>query len=301
LTRAADRIDYIAVHNGYVPGLARDYDLDLRTVYRAMLAAPEQLRKSLDRVSAQIRKYAPEHASRIKIAVTEWSPSFQIALDGPYLDHPKTLGSALFVAANIKNYIEHPDVDIANYFKLNDHLWSGMIAPRNGKFIGTAPYYAFRMYRQHFGQDLVRTRTESPTYDSRGAGYVSAHQNVPYLDVVSSLSKNGKRLYVMVINKHFEQDISARIDISGFKAAAKGRAFILTGTGLDANTGTELFKAPGMKWPKQTADEKNPRFDKGGPGEIELSDHALQLVDNGFEYSFGKHSITAIELDLDGS
>jgi hypothetical protein len=123
---------------------------------------------------------------------------------------------------------------------------------------------------------------------------------VPYLDVVSSLSKDGKRLYLMVINRHFEQDIPARIDIGGFKARADGRAFVLTGTGLDANTGTELFAAPGMKWPKQTMDDRNPRFDKGAPGQITLTEYPL-AVGASFEYSFPKHSVTAIELDLDGS
>jgi len=299
LTKAANLIDYVAVHNGYVPGLARDYDLDVRTIYHAMLAAPIQLRASLDRVSAQIKKYAPAHASRIKIAVTEWSPSFQIVLDGPYLDHPKTLGSALFVASNIKNYIEHPDVDIANYFKLNDRLWAGMLSVRNDRFVGTAPYYAFRMYREHFGSVLIKTETESPTYNTNGAGYVGAHQNVPYLDVVSSLSADGRHLYVMVINKHFDQDIPARIDLAGFKPGAKGSAFVLTGSGIDANTGTELFKAPGMKWAKQASDAKNPRFDKGGPNEISVTSQ-IAPAGPGFEFKFKKHSVTAIVLDRDG-
>jgi alpha-N-arabinofuranosidase len=298
LNKAAGQIDYIAIHNGYVPGLWRDYDLDVRTVYRAMLAAPGQVRKSLDRISAKIEKHAPKHADRIQLAVTEWSPSFQIALDGPYLDHPKTLGSALFTASNLKNYIEAPDVGMANYFKLNDQLWAGMIGARDGKFIANAPYYAFLMYRRHFGVQLVKTVTESPTYDTRGAGYVTAHRNVPYLDVVSSLSKNGKKLYIMVINKHFDQDISARIDIEGFKARKSGRAFIVTGTGIDANTGTELFQAPGMKWPKQATDKKNPRFAKGGKKEIRLEEKALDTAQGGFKFSFGKHSITAIELEL---
>ena len=297
LSKAGHLIDYLALHNGYVPGLERDNGEDVRTLYRAMLAAPIQLRRSLDRVTEQIRKYAPEHASRIKLAITEWAPSFQLALDGRYLDHPKTLGSALFVASNLKNYIEHPNVEVANYFKLSGRLWQGMIGTRNDKFIAKAPYYAFRMYREHFGSILIETKTDSPSDNTRAAGYVPALQNVPYLDVVSSLSEDGKHLYMMVINKHFDDAITAQINIAGFKPKASGQAFVLTGTGIDANTGTELFKAPGLKWARQAEDKSNPRFEKGSPDEITLKEYPVNIASPAFEYSFGKHSVTAIVLE----
>jgi alpha-N-arabinofuranosidase len=301
LSKAGHLIDFIAVHNGYVPGLERDQGWDLRTVYSAMLAGPIQLRHSLDRVSEQVRKHAPKHASRIKLAVTEWAPSFQLALDGRFLDHPKTLGSALFTASALKTYIEHPDLEIANYFKLTDRLWQGLIGARGEKFAPTAPYFALRMYRNHFGSTLVETLARSPTYDSAAVGYVPALRDVPYLDVVSSLSADGKKLYIMVVNKSFDQALAARIDIQGFKARRAGRAFVLTGTGIDANTGTQLFSASGVKWARQAADPANPRFDKGGPGEITVKEEPITAAGTSFTYSFGKHSVTAIELTLEGS
>lgn len=296
LSKAGHVIDYLALHNGYVPGLEHDNGEDVRTLYRAMLAAPIQLRESLDRVTEQIRKVAPKHASRIKLAITEWAPSFQIVLDGRYLDHPKTLGSALFVASNLKNYIEHPNVEVANFFKLNGRLWQNMIGTRNNKFIAKAPYYAFLMYREHFGSILIETQTESPSHNTRAAGYVSALKNVPYLDVVSSLSDDGKQLYIMVVNKHFDQPITAQIEIAGFEPQPKGHAYVLSGTGIDANTGTQLFKAPGVKWARQAVDEHNARFYKGGPGEISITEHPITVTGNALEYSFGKHSVTAIEM-----
>jgi len=297
LSRDGHLIDYLALHNGYVPGLEHDSGQNLRTVYAAMLAAPIQLRRSLDRVQAQIRRYAPKQASRIKLAITEWAPSFQIALNGRFLDHPKTLGSALFVASNLKNYIEDPDVEIADYFKLSGRLWQGMIGMRNGKFIPKATYYAFRMYRDHFGSLLVASKTQSPTFNSSAVGYVPALQNVPYLDVVSSLSSNGKKLYIMVINKNFDHAIKARIRIAGFAPKSRGSTFTLTGMGIDANTGTELFKAPGVKWAPQAVDKLDQRFNKGAPGEITLKKTPINHVKPDLEYTFAKHSVTAIVLD----
>lgn len=297
LSRAGHLIDDLSVHNGYAPRLEHDAGWDLRTVYGAMLAAPLPLRRSLDRLSRQIREHAPAHASRIGIAITEWAPSFQLDLKGRFLDHPKTLGSALFVASNLMNYIEHPDVRIANYFKLNDRLWQGLIGVRGGEFAPTAPYHAFRLFRERFGSVLIETHTESPTWNAPGAGFVPAQRDVPYLQVISSLSGDGRRLHVMVVNKSFDQPIAARIEIDGFAFAPVGRAVVLSGTGIDAHTGTELFTAPGIKWAPQAVDEANPRFRNGGAGEITLTERPVAARGQSFDYSFDKHSVTAIELE----
>ena len=299
LSKAGHAIDYLAVHNGYVPGLEQDPGWDVRTVYQAMLAAPIQLRRSLDRVAEQVREHAPKHSSRIKLAVTEWGPSFQLALDGRFLDHTKTLGSALFVASNLNGYAANPDLELANLFKLNGRLWQGVIGSRDGRFVAKAPYYAFRMFREHFGSVLVETQTDSPSYDSHAVGYVPALREVPYLDVASSLSEDGGTLYLMIVNKHFDQPIQAKVEISGFQPQPTGRAFVLTGTGIDAHTGTELFSAPGVKWARQATDEHNPRWEKGGPGEIRTEERVLDVDEGTIELEFGPHSVTAIELQRD--
>ena len=101
----------------------------------------------------------------------------------------------------------------------------------------------------------------------------------------------------MVINKHFDKSITAEIDITGFKPNSNGNAFVLTGTGIDANTGTALFKAPGMKWARQAQDKKNPRFEKGSPNEITLKKYPISTAGVTFEHSFSRHSVTAIVLE----
>jgi alpha-L-arabinofuranosidase len=297
LSDAGREVDYLAVHNGYVPRLESDRAEDLRTVYGAMLAAPLRLRQSLDRVSAQAREHAAGRGSPVGLAITEWGPSFQLDLKGRYLDHPKTLGSALFVAANLMNYIEDPDVRLANYFKLSDRLWQGLLGLHGSRLAATAPYYAFRMFREHFGRVLVETKTASPTWNARAAGYVPALRDVPYLAAVCSVSEDGQRLQLMVVNKHFDEAIQARIEIRGFEPQRTGRSVVLSGSGIDAHTGTQLFTAPGVKWAPQAEDAVNPRFAKGAPDEITVTEHALSVEGSSFAWSFEKHSLTAIELE----
>jgi alpha-L-arabinofuranosidase len=298
LRTAGQEIDFLALHNAYSPGIFIDKGWDVRTVYRAMLASPELIRKSLDEVSRKIEQIAPARAGKIRIAVTEWGPLFQAEPNGRLLDHVKTLGSGLFVASTLKVFLENPLVEIANFFKLVDSLWMGWIGPRGGAYLPKGPYFALQMFTVHFGSELVRSTATSPGFDNPSdVGTVSVVSGAPYLDVVASRSSDRRIVYVLAINKHLDRPILARITLHGFKPAGAGTAWVLNGTGTDANTGTELFKAPGITWAKQAMVEPNPRFDRGGPDEIRITSAPLQRVAGEFEYTFAPHSVTSLEIN----
>jgi alpha-N-arabinofuranosidase len=303
LQKAGDWIDYIAVHNSYAPVLLFGSEgKELRAIYGAMLAAPVLIGRNLNAVSKQIEDYAPARASRIGIAVTEWGPLFQFDPAGPLVDHAKTLGSALFVASTLKSFIESPRTEVANFFLLNDYSVLGWISSRNGQFpphpdwAATARYYAFQLYTQHFGEELVQSKADGPTYDSDAIGLIDSVKEVPYLDVVSSLSSDGHELYVIGINKHFDNAIETSIALRGFKPAARGTAWTLTGTGIDANTGTTPLQVPGLHWGTQMQDQQNPRFYKGGPQEVTVSSSTVTDVGAQFKYRFPPHSVTSLVL-----
>ncbi len=293
LKTAGSKIDFLAVHNAYAPALFSDKNVDVRTVYAAMLAAPIHIRESLKRISDKIENLVPGRGSQIAIAVTEWGPYFQITPDGRFVDHAKTLGSGLYVATALKTFIESPHVEVANAFKLVDPLFMGWIGKRGDEFRPTGPYYATQMFTQHFGTKVVETSSMGPTYDSRSVGWADSASDVPYLDVVSSRSADDRKLYVMVINKHFDDSIRATIRLQDFRPTG-GSAWIMSGTGIDANTGTEPFRAPGVQWAKQASAG---RFDRGAVNEISIRHEGLQRVSTAFEFEFPKHSIVSLEID----
>jgi alpha-L-arabinofuranosidase len=301
LQQVGDQTDFLSVHNAYAPVLSGD-DKDLRTVYRAMLAAPTLVASNLNTVSDQVAKYAPGHASRISIAVTEWGPLLSFDPRSRYVDHVKTLGSALFAASTLKALIESPRTEIANFFLLNDLSVLGWIGSTDGRFpphpawAPTARYFAFQVYTHHFGEQLVWSKATGPTYDCDAVGLVDAVRGVPYLDIVSSLSSDGRKLYIIAINKHFDSAIEASIALRGFQPISSGTAWTLTGTGIDANTGTTPLKVPGLAWGKQTEDQQNPRFSKGGSGEVTLSPSDVTDLRMQFTYRFPPHSVTSLVL-----
>lgn len=301
LEQQSDQIDFIAVHNAYAPMPDND-NADFRTVYRAMLAAPTLVGRNLETVSGIIDRYAQKNASRIKIAVTEWGPAFRFSFDSKFVDHPKTLGSALFSVSMMKTFIESPKVDIANLLSLHDISVFGAIGSRNVDFppnsdwYPTARYYALQLFTRHFGTRLVQSTSESPTFDSSAVGLTEAVKNVPYLDVVSSLSADGRQLYIIAVNKHFDQPIEAAVSLGGFVPADQATTWTLNGTGLDANTGTGIIHVPGLVVPPQRQDSQNPRFFKGGDKEITFESSPLRVAGGQFTYRFPAHSATSIVL-----
>jgi alpha-N-arabinofuranosidase len=301
LQQDAQDVDLVSIHNAYAPIIAEE-NVEFRDVYRAMLGAPIAIGQNLQTVSDTIEKYAPARASKIKIAVTEWGPAFRFDLNSKWVDHPKTLGSALFAASVMNTLIQSPKVEVANFLMLHDFSVYGAIGSRNTDFppnhdwVPTARYYAFQLYTKHFGSRLLSTSTEVPTFDTQTIGYTEGVKGVPYLDVIASLSEDGRQLYIVAVNKDFDRPINASISLAAFAPVKLGTAWTLNGSGLDANTGTGIIRAPGLRVPRQQEDPANPRFYKGGEGEITFASSPFDVAGAKFTYRFPAHSVTSLVL-----
>lgn len=303
--KAGDQIDFLSVHNAYAPLIGDDDEKkrDLRTIYRAMVAAPANIARNLQTLARQIDQYAPGREGRKPfIAVTEWAPVFQWEHKGRYVDHPKTLGSALFAASAMKVFLESPQTQMANFWMLNDFSVLGWIGSRNGDFppnpqwAPTARYYAFQMFSRHFGDQLVRYRADGPTFDSETVGLTEGVKSVPYLDVIASQSADGRNLYILAINRHFDSPIDATISVSGFRPKKDGTVVSLTGSGIDANTGTQVIRVPGLVWGNQVEDSQHRRFHRGSPEDVVFASRSLDVFAEKFAYRFPPHSVTSLVL-----
>jgi alpha-N-arabinofuranosidase len=293
---AGSEIDFLAVHCAYAPALYQDLGWDSRTVYAATLAAPSLIARQLNDLSRHLDALTPSRPTPIRIAVTEWGPYFQTAPSSRFIDHPKTLASALFAASTLKTFIESTRTDIADMFKLVESTYMGWIGIRNGAYAPKASLLAFQMFRSYFGTNLVSTTTVSPTYDSPTIGWVDAAGPVSFLDVVTSRSSDSKTLYVMGINKHFDRDITAHIHIQNFTMNGRATVYTLNGTAPDANTGTQLPSYPGLTWATQAVIGPFSRFQNGGPLEVSISSSSLTNLTSDFDFVFRAHSVTSIAL-----
>jgi len=299
LRRAGDEIDFLSVHNAYAPVLDRDPE-DMRAVYRSMMGAPENTESNLRTLSGQLDRYLSGGRDPF-IAVTEWGPFFRPGWDSPYIDHHKTLGSTIFAASMFKTLLESERTELAAFWHLSDVSVLGWIGSTNDEFPAdptwarTAKYKMFRLYSEHFGERIVQTATDSPTFTTPSIGYTSGVDNTPYVEAISSISADGASFYVMLINRSFERSAVTEISVSGFQPESRAVARTLTGTSLDAHTGTVVVDVPGLGLARQKQDPDNPRFYEGGPEEIIVETETIE-VGSAFEVTLPRLSVTSLEL-----
>ena len=292
LERAGSKMDYLSVHNAYAPIAASASHASVEEVYRALFAFPQLIDRNLEDVSNQIELNGRRSPNSIEIAVTEWGPLFHALPTDSWVDHAKTLGSALYVAGAMQSFLRSAHVGMTNFFKLTEDSFLGFIGQ------GGEPkpsYYAFQMFTKHFGDLLVDAKAEGPGFSSRDIGNVAAVHDAPMLNVVAALSKDRDRLYLLAVNSSIHDAIRASIRLSGFRPVEKAKALILTGTSLDANNGPDLPSVPGLKWAKQASISPG-SFDSGHPGTVRPKESALENAGEQFSFSFPAMSVVSIEL-----
>ncbi|GAB6194942.1 hypothetical protein [Lysobacter xanthus] len=299
LSRNAGQIDFLAVHNAYAPVvMAPTASSAPRDVYLAMMAAPVRIEANLRDVSALLAENETK-GRPIAIAVTEWGPFFHVLPSSPWVDHVKTMGSALFVASTMNAFLRTPRVEIANFFKLTETGFMGWLGRRGGKPMATAPAMAFELYRHKLGTNLVHVDSSiGPTFDADAAGVVAAASNVPMLDAVATFD-DGK-LVLIVVNRSDTRAVHATLKLTGAARYGPGTVEGIQADSFDSNTGTTLPKIPGIDWAPQAS---LGRFALGAKSEIRQFKAALPAPRAGTDgttrvgFDFQPLSITSITFE----
>jgi alpha-N-arabinofuranosidase len=178
-------------------------------------------------------------------------------------------GSIMGVMANsmcFNSFIRHADfVKRANYTMLTGLLSTDR---KTGKTYKSPVFYAFKLFSTNCRGKSLDTFVQCGTFD---AGRFS---KIPYLDVTSVLAKDGKTIFINVVNRHKENAITADITTAGLEAfASKGIARSIEGK-LD-----ETY----------TIDKVNEYAPKEGN---------VNVKNNKITYSFPAHSLTQIEIKV---
>lgn len=294
LAKAGSDIDFIAVHNAYSPGMAAETrKLPVEKVYAAMMASPVLIGRNLTDISAAIRRNT---AKDIQIAITEWGPYFHVSPSSSWVDHNKTLASAIYTASAMAQFLQSPQTSVATSFKLSDAAaFMAWIGKREGRFEPNADYLAMQLYSRHFGTTLVKATTDAPTYDSERIGLVDAVKGVPYVDCVASRDAGRKKLYWIAVNKHASAAIPLTFTFSGLRPKGPWTVRTLTGPALDAHTGTELPSVPGLNWAAQETLATQSSFNARGGGNVHVEESTWAPSGTALVYSLPARSVVAFE------
>jgi alpha-N-arabinofuranosidase len=132
----------------------------------------------------------------------------------------------------------------------------------------TPPYFAYVLYANHIGSEVLKTEIDVPPVPFDG--------RVPALDAIGTKSADGRTLYLAVVNRAREEGVTTRIKLAGWQPT--GREF-------------QVYELNGKTW-----DAFNPY---GDIGNVNISHGTAELKadpDGEFSYQFPPHSVTVIEI-----
>jgi alpha-N-arabinofuranosidase len=197
---AGERLDYLAVHHYYS---RRDMDGDLRN----LMARPLHYERLYSEIEAALRGLPADR--RPKLAINEWG------LDVPESQQHSMLG-ALY-GARLMNVFERRS-SLVGMSAVSDLVngWPGGIiqASRHGVFV-TPVYLVNRLYATHLGTDRLAVTVDGQTFSSTREG-----SDVPVLDVVTSRSADGRKIFVKAVNTDLEHPVQARISVRGARLSS---------------------------------------------------------------------------------
>jgi alpha-L-arabinofuranosidase len=260
----ADHFDYICPHIYKRPPKG---EKDPRNILLTLLAE-SYLDNEVKTQREYIEKYASNSNPSVGIYVSEYNLHAPYGDPDEYPDLRGTLAHALFLADWLKSFIRD-GVQRASYHSIAGGKF-GLLQFDGVKITYRPVYYVFDLYRNHFGKKVVETDTSSSyyIYKDRKTG---RDTHIPYLSVLASLSKDGGKLYLMVINKNLDTDYSTSINLGSFSPSANANVYTLNG-------------------PAILSDNKEKET-------VKLEESSINNVSEIFEYSFPAHSITVIEFN----
>jgi alpha-L-arabinofuranosidase len=222
-------VDFFALHNAYAPVVIDD-SVDFSdaaerdAAYRSLFAAAEATRANLDEVDRTIDRLSPANRDA-PFAITEFGPFFGVSQDishhTAYVDQSRTLAAALYVASILDTFVGDPRVFLACYTN-PIHRWFGSLLTDTPEGVVRTPtYWVYDLYRRRFEPNLVATEVViSPSFSAPQTGIVKAATEVPDLLAKASLSDDGKRLSVVLVNRSLDEAHDTTIEVKGFVPAS---------------------------------------------------------------------------------
>lgn len=226
----------------------------------------------------------------VPVAVTEYNIGLMQEKPVPYRF---SLGNALLNAELLRIFLKpENNVLFANHWNFINEYW-GLIF--NGFFESTGDLYhtyykrpaffTFELYHRHFGDILLDIDVKNDLHNvNHNRSFESRLRNLlngekrknealsTWLAVNASKSTDGKKVYLMVINKNMDQSMTSTIELKDFVPAPEGNAWVLNGPSVDA-----------------TNEKKHDN--------VKVMHKKFEIKGNPFEYTFEPHSLTAIEIE----
>lgn len=189
----------------------------------AAYAVPYAVASNLERMQAQmngVTGYQNTH-----FAVTEWLFNSKGQGERNFTNESpssRNVGGAVMIASTFNTYFRHSDqirlVDMTGLME-----FAGIWKRREQVFVSPA-YYVFQMYARSKGDTVLPVTLNSGTYNVKNGtvGFPDV-ENVPYVDIVATLSQDKRMLTLFCVNRSLTQDAPARVALGNYEPAGSAR------------------------------------------------------------------------------
>lgn len=203
---AGSKLDHLSIH--YYPPQSLPQNYNSGDVYLASVGAPATINDRLSATRDTVLDYSDED---IKVAVTEWNAMYF----NEEHRRTRTLEAALQVAGMINLFARRPELSEINFVSTLVDFWDGggIRLGNRGVFV-TPSHEVMRLFGNNFGRVLLKTDVVSSTYDAPAIGNLPARSGVPYLDATATMSADGSRMYLSVVNRHPSSDLATTINLN---------------------------------------------------------------------------------------
>lgn len=199
LSSAGDLFDYLSWHI-YQPDTEGWKEMpDALEVFKSICAASMDIETYIQRIEKEIADFSPN--KKVLQALDEWNVWLP-PLPGAKSMHQVTytMRDALYTACVLAAcYRNAHTLGMANLAQLVNVL--PLIMTNEQTAIGSALLPPFILFNQ-MERNVVASSCEGPTYESQAMGpNIHAHKNVPALDHLLTVSEDGKRYTLLLINR----------------------------------------------------------------------------------------------------
>jgi alpha-N-arabinofuranosidase len=229
-------VDYLSIHR-YFPYLAglgsKKKHPHHERCYHALMASTTLIEDYINNTWNDIIA-ALGNNTHVRIAFDEWGVWYN------FNDIIKTnynLQDGLWTALVLMTFQKMSDkCPMANWAQLINCI--GTIQTDPDGLILTPVYLAFRLFVDHMECNLLEdVKIDCITFNNRNYGRIPKIKNVPYIDCNANINDNGDNLSIMMINKHFTDNMKINLEIRGFNPVKKGKLVELTSENpFDYNT-----------------------------------------------------------------
>ena len=229
-------VDYLSIHRyfPYFAGIARKKNHPHHErCYHALMASTPLIENYINDTWKDIVAVLGEN-THVRMAFDEWGVWYLMK------DVVKTnynLQDGIWTALVLMTFQKMSDkCPIANWAQLVNTI--GIIQTDPDGLVLTPVYLAFRLFMDHMYNNILEdVKVECETFDTVKYGRIPKMENVSYIDCNVNVNDDGDKLSIMIVNKHFTDNLKINLEIKGFTPNEKGKIVELTSDSpFDYNT-----------------------------------------------------------------